>query len=103
MKEFKALFQGRGKAPKGSVILLTRDRDGGFGALYQPLIKTNKGEKPGEIISMGQVRDERVSRLVWLLYLGGQNVSSEDARKNIVDGCIHIVERPVGTVEGMVQ
>jgi hypothetical protein len=39
---------------------------------------------------------------VWLLYLGGQNVSSEPARQNIVDGCIHITERPVGTVEGMV-
>jgi hypothetical protein len=44
-----------------------------------------------------------VSRLLWLLYLGGQNVSSEDARKNIVEGCIHMVERPVGTVEAMVQ
>jgi hypothetical protein len=29
-------------------------------------------------------------------------VSSEPARQSIVDGCIHITERPVGTVEGMV-
>lgn len=103
MKEFKGLFQGRGKAPKGSVIIMTRDRQGSLGIMYQPIVKTNKGEKMGEASKMGEVKDERVSRLIWLLYLGGQNVSSEDARKNIVDGCIGIVERPVGTVEGMVQ
>ncbi|KAF2647723.1 hypothetical protein K491DRAFT_291321 [Lophiostoma macrostomum CBS 122681] len=103
MKNFKQLFQGRGKAPKGSVILLTRDKSGVLGAMYQPIINTNKGEKMGEMTPLGEVRDERVSRLVWLMYLGGSNVSSEDARKNIVDGCVGIVERPVGTVEGMVQ
>jgi hypothetical protein len=103
MKDFKQLFQGRGKAPKGSVILLTRDKSGVLGAMYQPIINTNKGEKMGEVTPLGEVRDERVSRLVWLMYLGGSNVSSEDARKNIVDGCVGIVERPVGTVEGMVQ
>ncbi|PSN68095.1 hypothetical protein BS50DRAFT_600044 [Corynespora cassiicola Philippines] len=103
MKDFKALFQGRGKAPKGSVLILTKDRQGTLGALYQPIIKSNKGEQMGEVVKMGTVQDERVSRLVYLLYLGGQNVSSEEARKNIVDGCIGITERPVGTVEGMVQ
>ncbi|KAF1967165.1 hypothetical protein BU23DRAFT_559603 [Bimuria novae-zelandiae CBS 107.79] len=102
MKEFKALFQGRGKAPKGSVLVLTRGRDGELGALYQPLVNTNKGEKMGETIKLGSVKDERVSKLVWQLYLSGQNVSSEDARKNIVNGCIEITERPVGTVEGRV-
>ncbi|KAF2183034.1 hypothetical protein K469DRAFT_710989 [Zopfia rhizophila CBS 207.26] len=103
MKEFKALFQGRGKAPKGSIILLRRNRDGEFGAYYQSVTKTNKGEKLGELTKLGEVKDERVSRLVWLLYLGGKNVSSEPARKSIVDGCIGIVERPIGTVEGMVS
>jgi hypothetical protein len=103
MKEFKQLFQGRGKAPKGSVIILTRDKAGVLGAMYQPIVHTSKGEKMGELTPLGEVRDERVSRLVWLMYLGGSNVSSEDARKNIVDGCVGIVERPVGTVEGMVQ
>ncbi|KAF2785838.1 hypothetical protein K505DRAFT_330760 [Melanomma pulvis-pyrius CBS 109.77] len=102
MKDFKGLFQGRGKAPKGSVILLTRDSQGVLGALYQPL-KASKGEDAGKVSRLGEVKDERVSRLVWLLYLGGQNVSSEEARKSVVDGCISIVERPVGTVEGMVQ
>lgn len=103
MKEFKNMFQGKGKAPKGSVILLTRNKNGSLGALYQPIIKADSKEKVGKSTWLGEVKDERVSRLVWLLYLGGQNVSSEDARKNIVDGCIGITERPVGTVEGMVQ
>jgi hypothetical protein len=103
MKDFKAIFSGRGSAPKGSVILLTRDRDGVLSVLYQALKKTNKGEKVADLATLGTVSDARVSRLLWLLYLGGQNVSSEDARKNIVEGCIHMVERPVGTVEAMVQ
>ncbi|KAH7136046.1 chalcone-flavanone isomerase-domain-containing protein [Dendryphion nanum] len=103
MKQFKSIFQGRGKAPKGSVILMTRSKDGALNAMYQSIVKTNKGEKMGELTRLGKVEDKRVSRLVWLLYLGGQNVSSEEARRNIVDGCVHIVERPVGTVEGMVQ
>jgi len=107
MKDFKGLFQGKGKAPKGSVIILTRTKDGSLGAMYQSVVETKKGGQKGEQMGafskLGEVKDERVSRLVWLLYLGGQNVSSEDARKSIVDGCIGIVERPVGTVEGMVQ
>lgn len=103
MKEFKNIFQGKGKAPKGSVIILTRSKKGTLGALYQPVMQKDKQEKMGQSTWLGKVEDERVSRLVWLLYLAGQNVSSEDARKSIVDGCIHITERPVGTVEGMVQ
>jgi hypothetical protein len=103
MKEFKNLFQGKGKAPKGSVIILTRNKNGNLGALYQPLIKGENQEKMSKSSWLGEVKDERVGRLVWLLYLGGQNVSSEAARKSIVDGCISITERPVGTVEGRVQ
>ncbi|OAK93786.1 hypothetical protein IQ06DRAFT_298928 [Phaeosphaeriaceae sp. SRC1lsM3a] len=103
MKEFKNIFQGKGKAPKGSVIILTRNKKGTLGAMYQPIVQAGKSEKMGSTTFLGEVKDARVSRLVWLLYLGGQNVSSEPARENIVDGCIHITERPVGTVEGMVQ
>ena len=99
MREFKSLFSGRGKAPKGSVLILTRDSEGVFGVLYQP--KGKEGE--GQFVHMGEVRDERVSRLVWLLYLGGKNVSSEPARRNIVEGCLGIVERPVGTIEGRAE
>ncbi|KAF1935078.1 hypothetical protein EJ02DRAFT_150528 [Clathrospora elynae] len=104
MKEFRNLFQGKGKAPKGSVIILTRNKNGTLGALYQPLVQgERKQEKMGPSSWLGEVKDERVGRLVWLLYLGGQNVSSEPARQSIVDGCIDIVERPVGTLETMVH
>ncbi|KAF1832886.1 hypothetical protein BDW02DRAFT_570586 [Decorospora gaudefroyi] len=103
MKEFKNLFQGKGKAPKGSVIILTRNKSGTLGALYQPIVKGEKQEQMGKSSWLGEVKDERVGRLVWLLYLGGENVSSEPARRSIVDGCIDIVERPVGTLETMVH
>lgn len=103
MKDFKNIFQGKGKAPKGSVIILTRNKSGALSALYQPVVQKDSKEKMGRPTWLGKVDDPRVSKLVWLLYLGGQNVSSEDARKNIVNGCISITERPVGTVEGMVQ
>lgn len=99
MKDFKSLFQGKGKAPKGSVVILRRSKEGSLSAMYQPLLK---GEKMGAVEGMGEVRDGRVGRLVWLLYLAGQNVSSEPARESVVEGCLRVVERPVGTVEGMV-
>ncbi|KAF2125672.1 hypothetical protein P153DRAFT_299506 [Dothidotthia symphoricarpi CBS 119687] len=99
MKAFKGLFQGRGKAPKGSVIVLMRDGEGVLGALYQPLTKT---DKLAQSAFLGSVKDERVSKLVWLMYLAGENVSSEPARRSVVEGCVGIVERPVGTVEGRV-
>ncbi|KAF2020459.1 hypothetical protein BU24DRAFT_416147 [Aaosphaeria arxii CBS 175.79] len=103
MKEFKALFQGRGKAGKGSVVIMKKDKDGALSGIYQPVVKTNKGEKMGEMVNLGEVKDPRISRLVWEIYLAGPNVSCEEARKSIVDGCISIVERPVGTVENMIQ
>lgn len=102
MKDFKAVFTGKGKAPKGSVLLLTRDKEGTLGALYQPVVQRKGKDEMGELAVLGEVKDPRVSRLVWLLYLGGANVSSEEARKSVVEGCVGITERPVGTVEGMV-
>jgi len=47
---------------------------------------------------MGRIEDERIARQVWLGYLAGGNVSSEGARKAIVEGVMELVERPVGTV-----
>ena len=93
MRDFKAIFGGKGKAPKGSVVLLTRDEKGKLGALYQ------EKEGAGAYQDMGRVDDERIGRLVWMGYLAGKNVSSESARKGIVNGVMEFVERPVGTVE----
>jgi hypothetical protein len=95
MKDFKAMMQGKGSAPTGSVILLTRDGDGTLGVLYQ--------DKKGKIEDFGTLRDERIARLMWLGYLGGKTVSSEGARQGVVDGIIEVVSRPLGSVETKVS
>ncbi|KIW01174.1 uncharacterized protein PV09_07458 [Verruconis gallopava] len=91
MKDFKDIMQGKGKAPTGSVILLMRDADGAMRLFFQ--------NKNGKMEDFGSVKDERIARLVWLGYLGGKHVSSEPARKAIVDGIMELVERPIGSVE----
>ncbi|OCK84237.1 hypothetical protein K432DRAFT_401360 [Lepidopterella palustris CBS 459.81] len=100
MRGFRALFAGRGKAGKGSVITFLRDGEGVLRGFFQKEGKEGEEEK---FVRMGEVRDERVGRLVWLLYLGGKKVSSEPTRRSVVEGCLGIVERPVGTVEGRVE
>jgi hypothetical protein len=95
MRNFKDLMQGKGKAPTGSIILLTRDADGTLGVLYQG--------KDGKVEDFGSLKDERIARLVWLGYLGGKNVSSEPARRGIVEGVMELVERPIGSVETKVS
>jgi hypothetical protein len=94
MKEFSALFGGKGKAPKGSVVLLTRDGSGKLDMMHQA--------SEEQITHLGSVEDERISRLIWLGYLGGKSVSSEAARKEIIDGIMALVERPVGTAAARV-
>ncbi|KAI0095965.1 chalcone isomerase, partial [Daldinia grandis] len=89
MKDFRGLFN-RGKVPKGREMLLVRDTAG------QLTITFDDG-KAG-MGTIGRVSDERVSRLLWLNYLAGSKVASEPARKNIVEGIMEFVERPVGTV-----
>lgn len=93
MAHFKTLFGGgqRKNVPKGQVLLFLRNEQGALDALFQP-----DPAKP--IRWMGRVADERVSRLVWELYLAGKTVSSESARQSVVEGVMAIVERPAGTV-----
>ncbi|KAL4919291.1 chalcone-flavanone isomerase-domain-containing protein [Aspergillus aurantiobrunneus] len=92
MNDFKSLFGGgqRKHVPKGQTLLLLRNAHGELDALFQP-----DAAKPFRF--MGRVSDERIGRLVWLNYLAGKNVSSEDARRSVVDGVMGIVERPIGT------
>ncbi|KAF4965475.1 hypothetical protein FZEAL_10755 [Fusarium zealandicum] len=92
MKEFKLMFQ-RGLVPKKKELLLIRD---GAGKLS---ITFNVGDhnKPQKSV-LGSVADERLSRLLWLNYLSGKKVASEEARRNIINGVMEFVERPVGTV-----
>lgn len=93
MNDLKAVFGGgqRRSVPKGQTLVLVRNAQGAMDALYRP-----DPSKPSRW--MGRVPDERISRLIWLNYLAGKNVSSEGARSSIVDGVMGIVERPVGTV-----
>jgi hypothetical protein len=94
VKGFSAIFGGKGKAPKGSVVLLARDGHGKLDMLHQA--------SDEQITHLGSVDDERISRLIWLGYLGGKTVSSEAARKEIIDGIMALVERPVGTAAAKV-
>ncbi len=93
MEEFKGVFKGnvRGSVPKGKTLLLTRGKEGRLGVWF------DEGEG-GEIVKMGGVGDERISRQVWLGYLAGKKVASEGARRSVVEGVMEFVERPIGTV-----
>lgn len=92
MKDFRNLFN-RGQVPRKKELLLVRDGVGQLSITY------NAGDlKDPKKTVLGLISDERLSRLLWLNYLAGSKVASEEARKNIIDGVMEFVERPVGTV-----
>ena len=92
--EFKRFF-GRGSAAKGQEILLCRDGSGQLVVMF--------GDGKSSIRKkLGTVVDERFSRILWLNYLSGKKVASEQARTNIVHGVVELVERPIGTVKTQV-
>ena len=97
--DFKNIFAG-GKAPKGSVMILSRGKAGGLDVWFQA--KPSESGKEKEMQHLGSVSDERIGKLIWLGYLGGEKVSSEAARQGVVDGCVAFAGRPVGSVESMV-
>ncbi|OAA48819.1 Chalcone isomerase, subgroup [Cordyceps fumosorosea ARSEF 2679] len=90
MKAFKALFN-RGQVPKKKEMLLCRGEGGALAVTYDA-----GGKQQREVL--GTIEDPRLSHLLWLNYLAGSKVASEPARKNIVEGVMEFVERPVGTV-----
>lgn len=92
LNDFKAVFGGgsRKKIPYGQILYLLRNAEGVFQVVYE--------DKEGIREIMGEVRDERVSRLLWLNYLAGKSVSSEPARQSVVEGAVEWTGRPVGTV-----
>lgn len=99
---FKSIFGGTGikGLEIGKALLLAR---GGDGVLRVCLEKANAGfgaSGNGDAMAlMGVVEDERISRLLWLGYLAGGTVASEEARRSVVDGVLDLVGRPIGTVE----
>lgn len=103
---FKSIFGGTGikGLEIGKALLLAR---GGDGVLRVCLEKANAGfgasENGDAMALMGVVEDERISRLLWLGYLAGGTVASEEARRSVVDGVLDLVGRPIGTVETRVN
>lgn len=94
MREFKRIFN-RGKVPKQKELLMLRDRDGRLTMVY------DEGKSSGRQ-ALGTVDDERISRALWMNYLGGKKVASEEVRKSIANGVMEFVERPIGTVAAQV-
>ena len=96
MRQFRGVFN-RGSVPKQKELLLVRDETGRLSIAYDAGASKKEGRVAGRQL-IGVVEDERVSRALWLNYLGGKKVASEPARKSIVEGIMEFVERPVGTV-----
>lgn len=98
---FKSIFGGTGMKGLeiGKGLLLAR---GGDGALRVCLEKANRSvgaSRNGDAMAlMGTVKDERISRLLWLGYLAGGSVASEEARRSVVDGVIDLVRKPSGNL-----
>lgn len=109
VNNFKAIFGGGRKGVgKGKVLMMRRGAEGELGVWVEddvPDVTTSKekqGTKTGQMSYLGGLQDERISRLVWLGYLAGQNVASEGARKSVVEGVMEIVGRPIGTIDTQV-
>ncbi|KXX78794.1 Altered inheritance of mitochondria protein 18, mitochondrial [Madurella mycetomatis] len=97
MRQFRAVFN-RGSVPKRKELLLVRDETGRLSIAYDGGGGAKEGGKQNGRNLIGVVEDERVSRALWLNYLAGKKVASEPARKNVVEGIMEFVARPVGTV-----
>ncbi|KAH7032707.1 chalcone-flavanone isomerase-domain-containing protein [Microdochium trichocladiopsis] len=91
MRDFRAVFN-RGKFPKKQELLMVRDNSGHLTVTHD----TSGTGAARETI--GQIPEERITRLLWMNWLAGSKVASEPARQNIVEGIMEFVERPVGTV-----
>lgn len=102
MTEFRTLFN-RGKMPAKGELIMVRDERGALTILYDDGKQQKQKTKSEKLLgTIGRVADERVSRALWMNYLGGKAVASEPARNNIVEGIMEFVERPVGTVAAQV-
>lgn len=89
VNNFKALFR-KGTMPKKKELFLSRNEKGVLIVWY------DDGKSGPQ--KLGEVRDERISRALWLNYLAGKSVASEAAKVSIVDGVMKFVKRPIGTV-----
>lgn len=112
VNDFKAIFGGGRKGVgKGKVLMMRRGGEGELGVWVEDdaALEIEQGDEKvamrqmgGSMAYLGGLKDERISRLVWLGYLAGGNVASEEARKSVVNGVMEIVERPIGTIDTQV-
>ena len=107
--DFKSMLGGRGSVAKGKILLLGREADGALRAWVEEEASSSAGVdratpsmKGEKMTLLGGLKDERISRLVWMGYLAGDKIASEEARESVVRGIMEIVERPIGTVETQV-
>lgn len=99
---FKSIFGGTGikGLEIGKALLLARGGDGVLRVCLEKADAQFGASGNGDAMAlMGVVEDERISRLLWLGYLAGGTVASEEARRSVVDGVLNLVGRPTGTVE----
>jgi len=94
LSKLKALFS-KGSVPQKKELLLARNRDGALVVWY------DDGKRGAT--RLGEVQDERISRVFLMHYLAGKTVASETARHGVVDSLMEYVERPVGTVAAQVH
>ncbi|KAL8788333.1 MAG: hypothetical protein Q9213_001730 [Squamulea squamosa] len=111
VNNFKAIFGGGRKGVgKGKVLMMRRGAEGELGVWVEDDVPKMdeqqdiraQGKMWGNMSYLGGLKDERISRLVWLGYLAGGNVASDDARRSVVEGVMEIVERPIGTIDTQV-
>ena len=103
----KSVLGGASQVGTGRVLLLGRGGEGGLSVWAERGGKVEAAaaaaaEKGSQMLYLGGVRDERIARWVWMGYLAGTKVATEEARESVVNGVLDLVERPIGTVETQV-
>lgn len=81
VNDLKVAFSRKLKAPKFTILHMTRLRNGELSMTYYK----GKNEKDAEVLDLGVVKDKNLSKILMLQYLAGKNVSSESARVNAVE------------------
>lgn len=92
LTQFKAMFGGAFKksVPKQKTLLLLRNEEGRFTALYDPTGRNDGGfggvKDEDKAQKLGDVVDPRIAKAMWLTYLAGPKPASPPAKESIVAG-----------------
>ncbi|KAI5804468.1 chalcone-flavanone isomerase-domain-containing protein [Geopyxis carbonaria] len=100
MNVFKKVFTG-GSVAKQKTLLLMRGPEGLLELWYDKTGRNDGGfggEGEEQARRLGEVRDRRVAKALWLCYLSGKKVASESLRESIIDGVMGMASRPAGTL-----